>query len=1242
MVGAFVSSRITSPASATEGSPDRSGLRLLLQPRTGAGSDVKSLSVSEDGKLVALGITGGLVRLFDMRTGRVVREYHSGGDTPIDTTFLDGDRSLMIADAGAKYRTIRILDIETGKVLRTFNVSNVLSARLSHDRKQLITTRELEGEYVEVLDAKSGIITGHTLDVDPGDKFELVDGKDQILIDNMIYDIRTLEGIKDILSSEKTDKGVGGSCFSRPGSRIAALHLGRLIIYDLKSDKIVHRTPIEKDANHIFCVKRKGWVGYIAGGEVSLRDEATTKEIGRFNLSFPSEQISLLAASTNGETLVITFHEQPDQSPADSEFRDFRTDDLRTFAYSLTSRSKLFEMSSALPNLAKVAGAFDRGRVAVLSNRALRVIDEDGRAATLSGSDDVKMAVAAPRAGRVATLDSAGHGSVIDISAGKRLADTQFDENIEYSISLSPDGRTIVAVQSKYNENSSSDVKSRLTIWEPDKNSSKKVEIPAQVGGVDLKGMGFLKNCNYHNFTTTEIWTPQIGFDPDRPIARIILSQNSHASLNSMAILDIDLGKALLDLKSAKIINAQTIVKQLRPHEDYNFCQYKLIVNNNKIRALHMNSVYFGDTDYAPTPMALFDLDKVELTKRYWAHPCQMAHFTLNSSRNQAVTACDDGLVRLIDLESGQVIRTMTGHIGAVTSVTYSLDESRIISSGDDGTLRLWDTATGTILATVFLGVGNDVVILTPEGFFSGTPEAAKSLSVIKGLQALSIDQVFDQLYRPDLVREKLAGDPKGLVKAAAAKINLDMAIGSGAPPAVKVVGAPTNVAAESVRLEVEATDQGGGIGKVEWRVNGVVTGLGNRGLARTDPVPALAGGASSESPSGTAPATSSPPPTPSPKTLRLTQDVTLVPGENTIEVVAYNAAGLVASRPEAVKITSTASVAKGPGKLFVLAVGVNDYFDSRLALNYAVPDAKAIVDGFQTAKGDVYGAVETKLVTDAEVTPEKLEAVLSEIGAKAKPQDTFVLFVAGHGKTVDGRYYYLPRDFRYRDETSFASAGIGQTLFQDWLSRVKAQRSVLLFDTCESGSLTEDRPALRGVERAVAMEKMTAAMGRTTIAAASDDKPALEGYKGHGVFTYAILSGLSAADRNGDGRVDVLELIQYLDQEVPDLSDRAFKLRQIPQTKFSGNNFALAAKTTIVPNAPKAATSSTAMPSKPTHVLITPAEVFTAAGSGATVGWLESGTHVGVVKTEAGWVLIARDGKPFGYVKEAQLLRLQ
>jgi hypothetical protein len=77
---------------------------------------------------------------------------------------------------------------------------------------------------------------------------------------------------------------------------------------------------------------------------------------------------------------------------------------------------------------------------------------------------------------------------------------------------------------------------------------------------------------------------------------------------------------------------------------------------------------------------------------------------------------------------------------------------------------------------------------ITPEGFFAASKKGADVLSVVRGFEVYSIDQLFQALYRPDLVRDKLAGDPKGLVREAAVKLDLEKVIASGNAPTVRQI----------------------------------------------------------------------------------------------------------------------------------------------------------------------------------------------------------------------------------------------------------------------------------------------------------------------------------------------------------------------------------------------------------------------------------------------------------------------
>ena len=72
-------------------------------------------------------------------------------------------------------------------------------------------------------------------------------------------------------------------------------------------------------------------------------------------------------------------------------------------------------------------------------------------------------------------------------------------------------------------------------------------------------------------------------------------------------------------------------------------------------------------------------------------------------------------------------------------------------------------------------GKDDEWLAVTPEGYFAASAKGAgpELAAVVRGLEAYRLEQ-FSELRRPDLVREKLAGDPDGKAKAAA--VGLDLA----------------------------------------------------------------------------------------------------------------------------------------------------------------------------------------------------------------------------------------------------------------------------------------------------------------------------------------------------------------------------------------------------------------------------------------------------------------------------------
>jgi len=402
----------------------------------------------------------------------------------------------------------------------------------------------------------------------------------------------------------------------------------------------------------------------------------------------------------------------------------------------------------------------------------------------------------------------------------------------------------------------------------------------------------------------------------------------------------------------------------------------------------------------------------------------------------------------------------------AVSGVALAGGRLAVVSASV-GLHRAYDLATGAVLAEFLATPDGEWLVLTPEGFFAASANGARLVSVSTGLRAFSVDQVYQALYRPDLVAAKLAGDPQGEVARASAELDLGRVLGSGPAPLTRFSDPAEGFTAPSpeIDIEIELQDEGGGIGRVEWRLNGLTVDVQTRAAE------ALV----SDAPTATT-------------------RMVLEPGLNQIEVVAYNAAGLLASAPRTLTVEWDGVASTEPPELHVLAVGVNDYADGRLQLKYAAADAQAFGAAMKKAGAGLFSSVNVVTLLDADVTADKLDAAFAGMGKVVKSQDVFLFFLAGHGKTVEGKYYFIPQDFRFAGDDPFRAGGIDQDRWQEWAARVKARKSVMIYDTCESGSLTGSRSVDAAMAQSAAVERLTRAMGRTILSASTDDAPALEG----------------------------------------------------------------------------------------------------------------------------------------------------
>lgn len=483
-----------------------------------------------------------------------------------------------------------------------------------------------------------------------------------------------------------------------------------------------------------------------------------------------------------------------------------------------------------------------------------------------------------------------------------------------------------------------------------------------------------------------------------------------------------------------------------------------------------------------------------------------------------------DGIIKRWDLATGKELQTLRGHTNWVQSVAFSSDSRYTVSASRDGTTRLWDLSTGREIAQFISFTDGEWVVITPEGYYNASENGDKHLNVRIGNNVYGVDQYREAFYRPDLAKLALAGGSlKDFRKLADVK----------QPPAVSIVDTPKNIDREEATVKVKIVDIGGGIGDVRLYLNGSAVVLdSSRGVALTPR---------------------------DDRTVYKTYAVRLTSGLNTIRAIVFNGDNTMQSNDALHEMTASFKPLTKPS-LHALAVGINEFKNPKLKLNYPVADAELFAETLGKGATGLFEKVNIKkLVTQEETTNENIIRALKTYQA-LNPDDLFVLYVASHGTVDDGEYFLITSNVGSTRTEKLRTDAISQTVFKELISNIPATKKLILLDTCNAGALGDAIQVAmltRGMSEDTAMKVLSRAVGSTILSASTSIQEALEGYQGHGLFTFVLTEGLNGkADKGKTGYIKTTELADYVDNEVPILAEKVFKKAQYPTISISGQGF--------------------------------------------------------------------------------------
>lgn len=493
-----------------------------------------------------------------------------------------------------------------------------------------------------------------------------------------------------------------------------------------------------------------------------------------------------------------------------------------------------------------------------------------------------------------------------------------------------------------------------------------------------------------------------------------------------------------------------------------------------------------------------------------------------------ALSAGNDGQVKIWDLAAGTELRPLAGHIGGGAggygaSAKFFPNGKYVISAGDAST-RIWDVSTGEEVASMIAFEDGEWIVTTANGYYNSSPKGDQYLQVKVGGKEYSTEQLRESFYRPDLVNLALSGGSlKEFKNVADVK----------PPPVVAIVDMPKSIDKSDAAITLKITDAGGGIGDIRLYLNGSAVMLDS---ARGVKIVAA-----------------------NQNEIHKTYKLKLSSGLNSVRAIAFNADNTMQSTDAIYEITASFKSIGRPS-LYALVIGINEYKNPKLQLNYAVADAALFADTLKKGAPALFDKVEVKQLSSKEETTR--ENILKELKAmqSLNPDDLFVLYVASHGTVDDGEYFLITSNVGSTRTERLKTDAIGQSVFKELIGNIPATKKLIIIDTCNAGALGEAIQVAmltRGMSEDTAMKILSRAVGSTILSASTSMQEALEGYQGHGLFTYVLAEGLKGkADKGNTGYVRTTELADYVDNEVPNLAEKIFKKAQYPTISISGQAF--------------------------------------------------------------------------------------
>lgn len=492
-------------------------------------------------------------------------------------------------------------------------------------------------------------------------------------------------------------------------------------------------------------------------------------------------------------------------------------------------------------------------------------------------------------------------------------------------------------------------------------------------------------------------------------------------------------------------------------------------------------------------------------------HGEKIIYASFSSDSKKLVTASEDETAKVWDVKSGNLLLTLRGHTDWVNTAQFDSAGKRIVTSSGDNTVKVWNADNGSLLYTFFAVDSSDYLVVDANNHFDGTENARNLLYFTCGTEVVSLDQVKDELWVPNLAEQLNNGR---LIKSK----TLDQLDVCGLIPEVEVVGDDPN------KFQFKITPHRGGLGETVLFVNGIEAKRYHK--HQLDSLGADYGvSVAKDSLAG----------------------YFLSGEENWVTLKAYTGDNNVSS-PEA-RISIEKDTTTVIPNLYAVMVGTSQYqesaqpaeglFDTNMNLNYPAIDARTVSRTLAIAARNMLNTDGKEhvfmynLTTDSADTmkPNKknIKLVLDSIGKLATANDILLIFLSGHGVMDESggrkQFYYMTADASsLLDEKAYPEVGISTDTLTEWIrpKNIRAQKRILILDACHSGQAINDLLANRPQQSKSVSEadnrahmikdidRLNERSGLFVLSASASTKSAFESDKyEHGYLTYSLLKAI-------------------------------------------------------------------------------------------------------------------------------------